>query len=229
MEMYGYSFQREEDLMHHGIKGMKWGVRRWQNADGTFNEAGKKRYFSEGSGENYHSVGGTARRALAKVYDVNERYYSKHGNQAMASANKAVKDKLLAKADAADKAKKEATESRKIAKVEKTVGKFESKLSKQNESTLAGREKTRAKLEKKGASEKLKDFDKGTQYVKAGQTRVKQAVDTYKSMRISAIKDSSVKKSSAYKQAVKEFNNISRSGIPLSTLAYAMEEAAKDV
>lgn len=60
MEMYGYSFQREEDLMHHGIKGMKWGVRRWQNADGTFNEAGKKRYFSEGSGENYRSVGGTA-------------------------------------------------------------------------------------------------------------------------------------------------------------------------
>lgn len=32
-------------LMHHGIKGQKWGVRRWQNADGTFNEAGKRRYL----------------------------------------------------------------------------------------------------------------------------------------------------------------------------------------
>ena len=38
------------ELCHHGIKGQKWGVRRWQNPDGTFNEAGKKRYFgSEGS------------------------------------------------------------------------------------------------------------------------------------------------------------------------------------
>lgn len=34
-----------DELYHHGIKGQKWGVRRWQNEDGTFNEAGKKRYF----------------------------------------------------------------------------------------------------------------------------------------------------------------------------------------
>ena len=31
-------------LSHHGIKGMKWGVRRYQNEDGTLTEAGKKRY-----------------------------------------------------------------------------------------------------------------------------------------------------------------------------------------
>lgn len=31
-------------LMHHGIKGQKWGVRQYQNADGTLTEAGKKRY-----------------------------------------------------------------------------------------------------------------------------------------------------------------------------------------
>lgn len=35
------------ELYHHGIKGQKWGVRRWQNADGTYNEAGKKRYGYE--------------------------------------------------------------------------------------------------------------------------------------------------------------------------------------
>lgn len=35
---------RNGELYHWGIKGMKWGVRRYQNADGTLTDAGKKRY-----------------------------------------------------------------------------------------------------------------------------------------------------------------------------------------
>lgn len=31
-------------LEHHGILGMKWGVRKYQNEDGTLTDAGKKRY-----------------------------------------------------------------------------------------------------------------------------------------------------------------------------------------
>ena len=37
--MYEYNY-----LMHWGIKGMKWGLRRYQNPDGTLTEAGKIRY-----------------------------------------------------------------------------------------------------------------------------------------------------------------------------------------
>ena len=36
--------QFESSLQHWGIKGMKWGVRRYQNKDGTLTDAGKKRY-----------------------------------------------------------------------------------------------------------------------------------------------------------------------------------------
>lgn len=35
---------RDLHLVHHGIKGMKWGIRRFQNSDGTLTDAGKKRY-----------------------------------------------------------------------------------------------------------------------------------------------------------------------------------------
>lgn len=34
----------ESELYHHGIKGQKWGVRRFQNPDGSLTKAGQKRY-----------------------------------------------------------------------------------------------------------------------------------------------------------------------------------------
>ena len=41
---------RQNELAHHGIKGQKWGVRRFQNADGSLTSAGRKRY-DDGSGD----------------------------------------------------------------------------------------------------------------------------------------------------------------------------------
>lgn len=45
MSVY-YKSMTHEQLKHHGIKGMHWGIRRFQNEDGTLTAAGKKRYES---------------------------------------------------------------------------------------------------------------------------------------------------------------------------------------
>lgn len=39
-----YIVYNENYLCHHGIKGQKWGIRRYQNPDGTYTEEGKERY-----------------------------------------------------------------------------------------------------------------------------------------------------------------------------------------
>ena len=43
-------FEDELDLEHHGIKGQRWGIRRFQNEDGSFTDAGKARYKVDKSG-----------------------------------------------------------------------------------------------------------------------------------------------------------------------------------
>ena len=51
-------------IKHHGIKGQKWGVRRFQNKDGSLTPAGKKKY---GSKENFEKQYPEDRKAATKA------------------------------------------------------------------------------------------------------------------------------------------------------------------
>ena len=73
-----YIIERNDELCHFGIKGMKWGVRRYQNVDGSLTKAGKKRY------DEYDKYGNKRKGPFSDMASVvnsmNENIRKKHPN-----------------------------------------------------------------------------------------------------------------------------------------------------
>ena len=89
-----------DELYHHGIKGMKWGVRRFQKKDGSLTSAGKKRYLDDPSVKSSKAKmeSDRAKQRLAnaeynKAYNKASYIPTKSNRQAL---NKAYADKIKA-------------------------------------------------------------------------------------------------------------------------------------
>ena len=70
---------QSEELAHHGIHGMKWGVRRFQNKDGSLTAAGKKRYGIVGGEADSSGKGGkppAGKSGGKKVSEMNDEELS---------------------------------------------------------------------------------------------------------------------------------------------------------
>lgn len=82
------------ELEHHGVKGMHWGVRRYQNKDGSLTAAGKKRRRSDSDGEKRGLFG---RKAKAESKGAPESTTKKAKEPAKKKISEMTDDELKAK------------------------------------------------------------------------------------------------------------------------------------
>ena len=83
--MMPYGYIKNDELRHYGIKGMKWGIRRFQNKDGSLTPSGKKRYRDDDivikKGSRYRHISGKREINLndkeTYLYDPNNKHDKK--------------------------------------------------------------------------------------------------------------------------------------------------------
>lgn len=86
----------EYELYHHGIKGQKWGVRRFENEDGTLTPAGKERYGRTGEGRKHRDADEARKnkKALKTNGEIKSKktHYSEDAQYFKDQGDKAIKD-----------------------------------------------------------------------------------------------------------------------------------------
>lgn len=152
------------ELEHHGIKGQKWGLRRYQNSDGTLTDAGKKRYGSE---ENFQEhISKKYNKAGAKLERLDNRV-TKLANKGAMKEQEAIKKQRKASSALLfqkSKAKQASKATRKALKVYQKSQEAEIKAYRWNE-----------KMQSKFKDVKISNVN--SKYISLGEKYAKNSID----------------------------------------------------
>lgn len=80
--MGNYIIGSDGELYHYGVKGMKWGIRRYQNNDGSLTLAGKKRYnatYNNSVLKDRDSIGRAANASIRRSYETLSTFKERFG------------------------------------------------------------------------------------------------------------------------------------------------------
>lgn len=190
-------------LQHYGIKGQKWGKRRYQNEDGTYTEEGKKRrrvgYTEEAKEDEKSDNKSTSERIVEKTFKEMTRKERRAAKKKARHDEKARKERREF-----NEKKKQAIEDGDIRFISDNIKRF----SNEEIDEAAKRYKKMSeiwKMDKDSRKDAEYFVDKALKYLNKAGDATKTITDMYKN--INSVKQANID----YKKKVKEYEKLKKS------------------